>query len=224
MVTSALKLGTEGAGGRQGCLVQGEQEALSGRQTPEQPAVCPSRGPRFVGRVTAELQGGSVLVFEGRREPSVSAGSPVCRRGADERESWATWSGHQAGSSRGQEFGLRLNGGGEAAGKQTSAQVLTCPAKLTEGRGCGIRPRLGEWRAHTETLPDSGQVSLSSASGRGQVRHLAAASRTKLGSWSSGFSQDVRFSSLALHVLPQKARKRPDRVSDRQPCVSFTPF
>lgn len=63
-------------------------------------------------------------------------------------ESWETQSEHHAGSPHGREFGLLLNGDGEAAGKQTSAQVLTCPVKVTEGRGCGLRPRLGEWRAH----------------------------------------------------------------------------
>ena len=78
---------------------------------------------------------------------------------------------------------------------------------------------------HTETLADDGQVSLSLASGRGQVRPLAAASHTKLGSWSLGFSQEVKFYSLTLHMLPQKARKRPDQVADcRRAAVIFRPF
>lgn len=45
MVTSALKIGTEGTGGGRGCFVEGEQEGLSGRETLEQPTVCPTWGP-----------------------------------------------------------------------------------------------------------------------------------------------------------------------------------
>ena len=65
MVTSALKIGTEGTGGGRGCFMEGEQEGLSRRETLEQPAVCPTWGPRFIGRVTAEPQGGNELAFEG---------------------------------------------------------------------------------------------------------------------------------------------------------------
>lgn len=61
MVTSALEIGTEGTGGRRGCFMEGEQEALSGTEMPEQPVLCSIWGPRFVGRVTAEPQDGNKL-------------------------------------------------------------------------------------------------------------------------------------------------------------------
>lgn len=69
------------------------------------------------------------------------------------------------------------------------------PLKSKEERGRGLGHRLGSGE-HMETLSSDSQVSLSVASGGGQVRHLAAASCTKVG------SPGCKFSSLKLHVLP----------------------
>ena len=67
MVTSPLKIGTEGLGGKWGCLMEGEQEALSGEGPPEPPVSCPIWILGLADSGNAEIQDGKRLVLEGQR-------------------------------------------------------------------------------------------------------------------------------------------------------------
>ena len=152
MATSALKIGAEGPGGRQGCFMEGEQEVLSGEGMPDQPASCPCGAPALQAGQLLSSKMGTGLLSEG--QPGRTAG----QSGPNTLGRREMLSEHQAGSAHGQELGFYLNGDGEAAGKQILAQVLTFSCKDQQRKRMWAQAQTGRSGKCTETLTGDGQV------------------------------------------------------------------